>query len=131
MLSLSATRKLRNPNWKGLPMDMNKMKEMMGQAQQMQQQMEQTLAQSQAEGSAGGGAITVPMNGKKQVLAVKVDPSAAAVGSGPGDNTADIEMLQDLIAAAVNDASRRVDEALQGKLSGMLGGIEWMRMLGQ
>lgn len=111
-------------------MDMDKIKEMMGQAQQMQQQMEQTMAQVQVEGSAGGGAITVRMNGKKQVLAVQVDPSAAAVGSGP-DNSADLEMLQDLIAAAVNDASRRVDEALQGKLSGMLGGMEWMRMLGQ
>ena len=49
-------------------MDMNKMKEMMGQAQQMQQQMEQTMAQIQVEGSAGGGAITVRMNGKKQVI---------------------------------------------------------------
>lgn len=112
-------------------MDMDKIKEMMGQAQQMQQQMEQTMAQIQVEGSAGGGAITVRMNGKKQVLTVHVDPSAAAVGSGPGDNTADVEMLQDLIAAAMNDASRRVDEALQGKLSGMFGGMEWMRMLGQ
>lgn len=111
-------------------MDMDKIKEMMGQAQQMQQQMEQSMAQIQVEGSAGGGAITVRMNGKKQVLQVQVDPAAAAVGVGPG-NTADVEMLQDLIAAAVNDASRRVDEALQGKLSGMLGGMEWMRMLGQ
>ena len=112
-------------------MDMDKVKEMMGQAQQMQQQMEQTMAQIQVEGSAGGGAITVRMNGKKLVLAVQVDPSAAAVGSAPGENNADLEMLQDLIAAAVNDASRRVDEALQGKLSGMMGGMDWMRMLGQ
>jgi DNA-binding YbaB/EbfC family protein len=129
-LFLYAIRKRRKHNWKGLPMDMDKIKEMMGQAQQMQQQMEQTMAQIQVEGSAGGGAITVRMNGKKQVLAVQVDPSAAAVGTGPGDSTADLEMLQDLIAAAVNDAGRRVDEALQGKLSGMLGGMEWMRMLG-
>lgn len=112
-------------------MDMNQIKEMMGQAQQMQQQMEQVMAQTRVEGSAGGGAITVEMNGKKQVLRVHVDPAAASVGAGPGDNTADVEMLQDLIAAAVNDASRRVDEALQGKLSGMLGGMEWMRMLGR
>lgn len=111
-------------------MDMEKMKEMMGQAQQMQLQMEQVMAQIRVEGSAGGGAITVEMNGKKQVLQVHVDPSAATVGTGPGDTTADLEMLQDLIAAAVNDASRRVDEALQGKLSGMLGGMEWLRMLG-
>src|SRR5665213_2071269 len=112
-------------------MDFDKIKEMMGQAQQMQQQMEQTMAQTQVEGSAGGGAITVRMNGQKHVLQVNVDPSAAAVGTGTGDNTNDLEMLQDLIAAAVNDASRRVDEALQGKLSGMFGGMEWMRMLGR
>ena len=114
-------------------MDMNQIKEMMGQAQQMQQQVEQTMAQTQVEGSAGGGAVTVKMNGQKRVLGVQIDPSAAAVGSGPGESASDLEMLQDLIAAAVNDASRRVDEALQGKLSGMMGGgMEWMRgMLGQ
>jgi len=108
-------------------MDFDKIKEMMGQAQQMQQQMEQVLAQTRVEGSAGGGAITVQMNGQKQVLAVNIDPSAATLGG----NAADLEMLQDLIAAAVNDASRRVDEAVKGKLSGMLGGAEWMRMLGR
>jgi DNA-binding YbaB/EbfC family protein len=108
-------------------MDFDKIKEMMGQAQQMQQQMEQVMAQTRVEGSAGGGAITVQMNGQKQVLTVHVDPSAASVG----ENGADLEMLQDLIAAAVNDASRRVDEAMKGKISGMLGGADWMRMLGR
>jgi DNA-binding YbaB/EbfC family protein len=113
-------------------MDFDKIKEAMGQAQQMQQQMEQAMGQILVEGSAGGGAITVKMNGKKQVLQVRVEPAAAAVGTGTGDTTNDLEMLQDLIAAAVNDASRRVDEALQGKLSGMLGGgMDWMRMLGR
>lgn len=112
-------------------MDFDKMKEMMGQAQQMQKQMEQAMSQIQVEGSAGGGAITVRMNGQKHVLQVHVDPAAAVVGSSPADKTGDLEMLQDLIAAAVNDASRRVDEALRGKLSGMFGGMEWMRMLGQ
>lgn len=108
-------------------MDLDKLKSMMGQAQQMQQQMEQTMAQTQVEGSAGGGAVTVRMNGKKHVLGVRVDPSAAAVGN----NSSDLEMLQDLIAAAMNDASRRVDEALQGKLSGMFGGVDWMKMMGR
>lgn len=113
-------------------MDFDKIKDMMGQAQQMQQQMEQTMAQTQVEGSAGGGAVTVRMNGQKQVLQVHVDPSVASVAGGTGDNSSDLEMLQDLIAAAVNDASRRVDEALQGKLSGMFGGTDWMRgMLGR
>lgn len=112
-------------------MDFDKLKEMMGQAQQMQQQMEQAMAQTQVEGSAGGGAITVRMNGQKQVLQVTVDPSAATVGTGAGDHSADLEMLQDLIAAAVNDATRRVDEALKGKLSGVLGSPDWLQMLGR
>lgn len=112
-------------------MDFDKLKEAMGQAQQMQQQVEQSMAQTQVEGSAGGGAITVRMNGQKQVLAVHIDPSAATVGASPEERAGDIEMLQDLVAAAVNDASRKVDAALQGKLSGMFGGMEWMRgMLG-
>jgi DNA-binding YbaB/EbfC family protein len=110
-------------------MDIAKIKEMMGQAQQMQQQMEAAMLQIRVEGSSGGGAITVTMDGKKRVLAVHVDPSAAALGVGPAEHSADIEMLQDLIAAAVNDAVRRVDEALQGKLSGMIGGADIMRML--
>lgn len=109
-------------------MDFDNLKAMMGQAQQMQQQMEQVMSQTLVEGSAGGGAITVQMNGQKHVLQVHVDPSAAAIGTG---DASDLEMLQDLIAAAVNDASRRVDEALQGKLSGMFGGADWMRMLGR
>lgn len=112
-------------------MDFDKLKEAMGQAQQMQQQVEQSMTQTQVEGSAGGGAITVRMNGKKQVLAVQIDPSAAMVSTNPEERAGDIEMLQDLVAAAVNDASRKVDEALQGKLSGMLGGMEWMKMLGR
>lgn len=112
-------------------MDFEKIKEMMGQAQQMQQQMEQTMVQIQVEGSAGGGAVTIHMNGQKQVLQVHVDPSVASVTNGAGGTSGDLEMLQDLIAAAVNDASRRVDEALQGRLSGMLGNADWMRMLGR
>ncbi len=110
-------------------MELDKLKEMMGQAQQMQQQMEQVMAQTMVEGSAGGGAITVQMNGQKHVLSVHVDPAAAAIGTG--DTAGDLEMLQDLIAAAVNDASRRVDEAMRGKLSGMFGGMDIMRMLGR
>lgn len=111
-------------------MDLNNLKEAMGQAQQMQQQMEQAMAQTMVEGSSGGGAVTIQMNGQKQVLRVHIDPAAAVVGAGAED----IEMLQDLIAAAVNDAARKADEALRGKLSGMfggmLGGMDFMRMLG-
>ncbi|HEX4019669.1 MAG TPA: YbaB/EbfC family nucleoid-associated protein [Acidobacteriaceae bacterium] len=108
-------------------MDLGNLKEMMERAQQMQQQMEQAMTQVSVEGSAGAGAVTVQMNGKKQVLRVQIDPAAA----GSGSSTADLEMLQDLIVAACNDAARRVDEALQSKLSGTLGGMDLLNMLGK
>ena len=108
-------------------MDLSNMKEMMERAQQMQQQMEQAMEQTSVEGSAGAGAVTVQMNGRKQVLRVRIDPAAA----GSGSSSADLEMLQDLIAAACNDAARRVDEALQGKLSGAFGGMNLLKMLGK
>jgi DNA-binding YbaB/EbfC family protein len=93
---------------------------MLGQAQEMQQQMEQRLASTVVEATSGGGAVTVKMNGKKQVLSLKIDPTAVA---GLGSNTADVEMLEDLIIAALNEAGRRADESLQSGLSGMLGGL--------
>ena len=93
---------------------------MLGQAQEMQQQMEQRLASTVVEATSGGGAVTVKMNGKKQVLSLKIDPTAVA---GLGSNTADVEMLEDLITAALNEAGRRADENVQSGLSGMLGGL--------
>lgn len=93
---------------------------MLGQAQEMQQQMEQRLASTVVEASSGGGAVTVKMNGKKQVLSLKIDPTAV---TGLGGNAADVEMLEDLIVAALNEAGRRADETLQSGLSGMLGGL--------
>jgi hypothetical protein len=104
------------------PQDIQKM---LGQAQEMQQQMEQRLASTVVEATSGGGAVTVKMNGKKQVLSLKIDPTAIAglVSNNAGDNAADIEMLEDLIVAALNEAGRRADESLQSGLSGMLGGL--------
>ena len=98
---------------------------MLGQAQEMQQQMEQRLSSTVVEATSGGGAVTVKMNGKKQVLSVKIDPSAVAglVSGTPGPNAEDIEMLEDLITAALNEAGRRADESLKSGLSGMLGGL--------
>ena len=97
------------------------MQEMLQQAQQMQDQMQRKLAESVVEASSGGGVVTVRMNGEKKVLSMKIDPSAVA---GLGANTADIEMLEDLLVAAFNEAGRRVDEMTQSSLSGMLGGLE-------
>jgi hypothetical protein len=99
------------------PQDIQKM---LGQAQEMQQQMEQRLASTVVEATSGGGAVTVKMNGKKQVLSLKIDPTAVA---GLGSNAADVEMLEDLIVAALNEAGRRADESLKSGLSGMLGGL--------
>ena len=98
---------------------------MLGQAQEMQLQMEQRLSSTVVEATSGGGAVTVKMNGKKQVLSLKIDPSAVAglVSGTPGSNAEDIEMLEDLITAALNEAGRRADESLKSGLSGMLGGL--------
>jgi len=97
-----------------------KMQEMLEQAQKMQEQVQQKLGQTVVEGGAGGGAVSIQMNGQKQVLKVKIDPNAVVSLSGSG---ADLEMLEDLLAAAFNDAGRRADEAIKSNLSGVLGGL--------
>lgn len=98
-----------------------KIQEMLGQAKQMQEQMQQKLAATVVEASSGGGAVTVKMNGKKEVLKVTIDP--AAVASLTGANP-DVEMLEDLIAAAVNEAGRRAEDIMKSSVQGMLGGLE-------
>ena len=97
-----------------------KMQEMLEQARHMQDQMQEKLSHTVVEATAGGGAVTVKMNGQKQVLQLKID--AAAVMS-LGSNPADVEMLEDLITAAFNEAGRRADDAIKSNLSGMLGGL--------
>ena len=87
------------------------MQALMQQAQQLQEKLQQTVI----EASAGGGSVTVKMNGQKKVLSVTIDPEMVKSG--------DLEMLQDLVVAAVNEGSRKVDEALQSNLGGMLGGM--------
>lgn len=101
-------------------MDPFKIQEMLGQAKQMQEQMQQKLSQSVVEASSGGGAVTVKMNGKKEILKITIDPAAVASLSG---STADVEMLEDLIAAAFNEAGRRAEELLKSSMQGMLGGL--------
>ena len=101
-------------------MDPFKLQEMLGQAKQMQEQMQQKLSQSVVEASSGGGAVTVKMNGKKEILKITIDPSAVASLSG---STADVEMLEDLIVAAVNEAGRKAEDAIQSNIQGMLGGL--------
>ena len=97
-----------------------KMQEMLSQASQMQEEVQRKLASTVIEGSSGGGAVTATMNGKKQLMKLKIDPSAVTSLSS---SQADVEMLEDLIVAAINDAGRKAEEAMQGQLKGMLGGL--------
>ncbi len=96
-------------------MNPKQMQEMMAKAQDMQRQMQEKMKEAVVEASSGGGAVTVKMNGAKQVLGVKIDPEIMKSG--------DVEMLQDMVAAAVNEASRKADESVQSTLGGMLGGM--------
>ena len=88
----------------------------MQQAKQMQEQMQKRMAEMRVEASAGGGMVTVAVNGSKQLLSLRIDPEVVS--------KEDVEMLQDLILAAVNDAHRKVDEQLGQSMSGMLGGLK-------
>jgi DNA-binding YbaB/EbfC family protein len=105
-------------------MDMSKLQEMMGQAQHMQQQMEGKLATTTAEATSGGGLVTARVNGRKELLRLKLDPNVMSAASG------DLEMLEDLITAAVNEAGRKVDEQVQAATSSMLGGMDLGNLLG-
>ena len=89
------------------------MQAMMKQAQQMQQRMQEEVAQIRVEASAGGGMVTVRMDGHKNVLGVKIDPEVVS----------DVEMLQDMIVAAFNEAAKKVDDQSKEKMGSMLGGM--------
>ncbi len=89
--------------------------EMLEQAQKQAQGLQEKMQQTVVEASSGGGTVTVTMNGRKQVLKVHIDPEAVKAG--------DVEMLQDLVTAAVNAAGQKVDEAMQSTMGGMLGGM--------
>jgi hypothetical protein len=86
--------------------------EMMKQAQQMQERLQREMAGLRVEGNAGGGMVTVLVNGAKQVQSLTIDPDVVS--------KEDVDMLQDLIVAAINDAHRRVDEEMAQKMGGML-----------
>lgn len=88
---------------------------MMKQAQQMQERLQQEMSQLTVEATAGGGMVTVVVNGHKHLQKIKIDPEVVS--------KEDIGMLQDLIVAAVNDAHRKVDEAMKHKMGGLLGGM--------
>jgi nucleoid-associated protein EbfC len=90
--------------------------EMMRQAQQLQERLQKEMATLRAEGTAGGGLVTVVVNGHKHVQKLTIDPEVVSKD--------DVEMLQDLIVAAVNDAQRKVDDEMAQKMGGMMPGFK-------
>jgi DNA-binding YbaB/EbfC family protein len=91
------------------------LQDLMSQAKRQYEVLQKKMEETVVEGSSGGGTVTVRMDGRKQVLGIKIDPEAVTAG--------DLEMLQDLITAAINGAGRKVDEAMQSSMGGMLGGL--------
>jgi DNA-binding YbaB/EbfC family protein len=89
------------------------MQQMMRQAQAMQEKMQQEIAEMKVEATAGGGMVTVQMDGQKHLLGIKIDPEVAG----------DVEMLQDMVLAACNEATKKIDDGVREKMGGMLGGM--------
>src|SRR5205823_14526340 len=88
--------------------------ELMSQAKRQYEALQKKMQETVVEGSSGGGTVTLKMDGRKQVLSIKIDPEAVKSG--------DVEMLQDLVTAAINGAGKKVDDSMQSVMGGMLGG---------
>jgi DNA-binding YbaB/EbfC family protein len=91
------------------------LQQLMSQAKQQYEALQRKMQDTVVEASSGGGTVNVKMDGRKQLLSLKIDPEAVKSG--------DIEMLQDLVTAAVNEAARKIDQAMQSTVGGMLGGM--------
>ena len=91
-------------------------KQLMKQAQQMQDQMQQRMGSIRVEGTAGGGMVKAEMSGSKELISITIDKEAV--------DPNDVDMLQDLILAAVNEAGRKVDEEMQSSMGAMTGGMK-------
>jgi nucleoid-associated protein EbfC len=91
-------------------------KKLMRELQQAQERLQLEIAAMRVEATAGGGMVRVEMNGEKQLLSLKIEPDVV--------NKDDVEMLQDLVLAAVNEAMRKVDEEVRSKLGGLTGGMK-------
>jgi len=91
------------------------LQELMSKAKAQYESLQKKMQETIVEASSGGGAITAKMDGRKQLLSLRIDPEAVKSG--------DVEMLQDLIQAAVNEAARKVDAQMQSTVGGMLGGM--------
>ncbi len=91
------------------------LQDLMSKARAQYESLQKKMQETIVEASSGGGTVTAKMDGRKQLLSLKIDPEAVKSG--------DVEMLQDLILAAINEASRKVDALMQSTLGGMLGGM--------
>ena len=91
------------------------LQELMSQAKKQYEVLQKKLEETVVESSSGGGSVALKMDGRKQLLSLRIDPEAVKSG--------DVEMLQDLVLAAVNEAARQVDGAMQSTVGGMLGGM--------
>jgi nucleoid-associated protein EbfC len=91
------------------------LQDLMSKARAQYESLQKKMQETVVEASAGGGTVTAKMDGRKQLLSLKIDPEAMKAG--------DVEMLQDLILAAINEASRKVDAQMQSTVGGMLGGL--------
>jgi len=94
---------------------MSSMRQLMKQAQEMQEKLQRELAETVVEASVGGGMVSVKLSGLRQLLAVKIDPEVM--------DKDDPSMLEDLIVAAVNEAGRKVEETMQGRMGALAAGL--------
>jgi len=119
-LSLKKIKRNKRPNlfgpeelrMKGVP----NLQKMLKKAQEMQEKFQRETAEMRIEGSSGGGMVSLVLDGTKNVISIKIDPEVV--------NKEDVEMLQDLIIAAFNDANSKVEEALSEKLGGLNTGLK-------
>lgn len=91
------------------------LQDLMSKAKAQYESLQKKMQETVVEASSGGGAITVKMDGRKQLLSLRIEPETVKSG--------DLEMLQDLVMAAVNEAGRKVDAQMQSTVGGMLGGL--------
>ena len=89
--------------------------DLMSKAKAQYESLQRKMQETVVDASSGGGAITVKMDGRKQLLSLRIDPEALKSG--------DVEMLQDLVLAAVNEAARKIDAQMQSTVGGMIGGL--------
>jgi hypothetical protein len=91
------------------------LQDLMSKAKAQYEALQKRMQETVVEATSGGGAVTAKMDGRKQLLSLRIDPEAVKAG--------DVEMLQDLILAAINEAARKVDAQMQSTVGGMLGGM--------